>query len=817
MHDSLFLLPIKNPVAIFGLAMLLILVVPLLLRKWRVPDVVGLLMTGVLIGPNALGLLDRDPTIVLLGTVGLLYIMFEAGLEVDMNEFHKYRNRSIVFGTLTFILPITIGTSLALFVLDFGWASAILLGSLFASHTLLSYPIASRLGLSRLESVTTAVGGTIITDTAALLVLAVVANTVSGESGWFFWTRMISFLALYAIGTMILIPILGRWFFKTFRGGGEHFVFVIAVVFITAFLAEVAGVEAIIGAFLAGLALNRLVPPQSTLMNRIHFVGENMFIPFFLFSVGMLVDYRVLIAGADAWIVAGIMLFSVIVGKWFAAQAARPLMGYTSTHAGLLFGLSIPQAAATLAASLVGYQLGLFDEFVLNGTILMMLITCILGPFATEYFGRKAAAELEMQASGVENETPERILVPLANPDTAGDLVDVALLMRRSIFGNPLYPLTVARPGGNEEQNVILSERLLSSAIIHAASADVPVRPLTRIDLNIADGITRAIREERISFVVMGWNGQSLARSYVFGSVMDDVVRDTRSMIALCRVVRPFNTNRRVYIAIPPLARRESGFSTMLSTIKNMSSQMGCPIIILSQESEIPHIKKLFEQISPQVQVTYSTLNGWTNLVQPLSIMLKEDDLFILVSVREGTLSWRPSLNRLPRLLAQKFDNINQITIYLPESTSLTLSDLGYEIKTVHKVDLDDLEEKSTYELLSSVVHSLFPEPSSSQERLTRRLFALSEDYTPEVTPGHALYHAHSSLVQSPVLILGVSSKGVSLPGLSKPAKIILALIVPSTMPSQAYLNLLNNVSRLARNEETLISFIKQRTSTLFN
>lgn len=809
MHPIDFSLPITHPVAIFGLAMTLILVVPILLRWLKIPDVVGLLVAGVLIGPNALGLLARDPTIILLGTVGVLYIMFEAGLEVDLNEFQAYKNKSLVFGALTFFFPIGIGTLLGKWVLDFSWPSAILLGSLFASHTLLSYPIASKLGLAKRESVTTAIGGTIITDTAALLVLAVVANAAQGQSGVGFWFRMIAFLVVYTAAAMILIPLVGRWFFRTFRSGGQHFVFVLAVVFITAFLAEVAGVEAIIGAFLAGLTLNRLVPPQSTLMNRIHFVGEYLFIPFFLFSVGMLVDFRVLVAGWDAWIVAGTMLFAVVSGKWIAAQLARPTLGYRADDAGLLFGLSIPQAAATLAAALVGFQIGLFNEFVLNGAILMMLVTCIMGPLVTEYYGRRVAAD-EERASAVRS-VQQRILVPLANPETAGELVDLALLFRDPKSEAPLYPLTVARAGDDEETQVMLSEKLLASAISHTVAADVPARPITRIDLNIANGITRAVREERISMVVMGWNTQSTARTFIFGSVLDQVLKDSRCEVAVCRTVRPFNTHQRVVAVIPPTVRRELGFGQTLLTIRRLVGQLGCTLHLVASETEGQSIRRRADALFRQGTYRFTAVSEWNNLIPTLQRLLKPEDLLLLVNVREGTLAWRPALNRLPNSFATTFIAHSSITLYVPEGSSPSpegddLALTGYTVQVPNA--LLSLRPEA---FLHHLLNVLLPGQGDAHERALYRLTQLQDEEALEVGNGIAVLHAHSSLAEQPELLVAQSASALPCFTQTGAVHTLLLLIVPANLPSPVYLALFQRVMRLAHQPEELEVYLQTR------
>ena len=390
-------LPLRDPVAVFTAVLLVLLAAPLVARR-GVPASVVLLVAGVALGPNALGVLDRDPTMVLLGTVGLLYIMFLAGLEIDLHEFVRHRRQSLIFGLLTFALPQLVGTAVGKLALGFGWPGAVLLGSVFASHTLLAYPAAARLGLSRETSVTTAVGATILTDTLALLVLAVVATGARTGEGADPWVLVRVTGALAAFGALVLwgVPRLGAWFLRrAAQDATVEFVFVLTTVFACALAVEGLGIEPIIGAFLAGLALNGLVPEGGALANRISFFGNAMFVPFFLLSTGMLVDLSAFAGGPDAgrsWAVAGAMVAVILTTKGAAAWATRPAFGYTAAQARLVFGLTVPQAAATLAAVLVGVEVGLFGPAVLNGTIAMVLVTCLVGPWLVETAGRQVAA-----------------------------------------------------------------------------------------------------------------------------------------------------------------------------------------------------------------------------------------------------------------------------------------------------------------------------------------------------------------------------------------------------------------------------------------
>ena len=288
-----FELPLKSPVLVFSLILLIILLSPILMRKLNIPGIIGLIISGVIVGPHGLNLLAKNSAIELFSTIGLLYIMFIAGLELDLNEFKANKNKSLLFGFFTFTIPLAIGFPVVYYFLDYNFNASFLTASMFATHTLVAYPIVSRLGVSKNQAVAITVGGTILTDTAVLIILAVVMENSKGSLNQEFWIRLAISLAIFSVIMFLLIPRIAKWFFRKLESEKHsHYIFVLSVVFFAAFLAELAGIEAIIGAFVAGLALNKLIPHSSALMNRIEFIGNSLFIPFFLISVGMLVDIR---------------------------------------------------------------------------------------------------------------------------------------------------------------------------------------------------------------------------------------------------------------------------------------------------------------------------------------------------------------------------------------------------------------------------------------------------------------------------------------------------------------------------------------------
>lgn len=666
MLDHVF--PITNPVLVFALVSALILLAPIVMGRWRLPGMIGLLIAGAVLGPNALGVLARDQSFVLLGTVGLLYIMFSAALEIDMSVLRRYRLHSAVFGLLTFCIPMGMGVLVGHYLLGYEWLTTLLLASTFASHTLLTYPIASRLGIVRNRAVTTAVGGTIITDTLALLVLAVIASASRGDVHEFFWQQLALSLIIYVAAILIGLPILARWFFRNLgRDGVSEFVFVLAAVFGCAAFSHLAGSEPIVGAFLSGLALNRLIPHQGTLMNRIQFTGEAIFVPFFLLSVGMLLDVSSFLQGPHAWLVAIAMSVTIVVTKWLAAEATRPLLRYSKVQARVVFGLSLPQAAATLATAMVGYDIGLFDDSIVNGAILTILVSCLVSPIVVDRYGRALAlAEAEM-ASDSEGAPPQRLIVGCVRPDTARPLLELAVLLHDRSQGQPVYPLTVVQEGPDATDDIAVAEKMLAKAATQLAAADVPVQTVTRIDLNASSGIIRARRELRATEVIVGWRDRQGPRERFFGSMLEHLLSDRHYTLIVSRLVEPVNTCRRILLALPPFAELEPGFPQAMRLIANLVPQVGASVTILVEEAHEVRLRKHLAAYKALQDSRIHTLPRWTAMRTSLLELVTDGDLVVVYSVRPGGLAWEPLLASLPTRLAARLPHTNLLTIYPPE------------------------------------------------------------------------------------------------------------------------------------------------------
>jgi len=369
----------------FTVLFLIVLAGPILVERFRLPGIIGLLIGGFVIGPNGLGIISAGNTTVPdVGQLGLLYLMFVAGVELDLSLIQIHRRSVLIFAGLTFTLPMILGTAVG-FALGWSTPAALLLGSLLASHTLLTYPIIRRAGLTSSPAAATAVGATVVTDTLALIVLAAVAGTQTGSGSTAeIMVQLVIGLALLLFLTLWLMPKLARLAMR--RLGTERSVrYLIAVTafLVAATLAGIFGIEGIVGAFFAGLALNRLVPNGGPLMDRVEFFGSAVFIPIFMVSVGLILNPAVMTEPSTLGL-ALLLIVACMGGKALASWLAVPLLRYSRAESAMMFAMTSPQAAATLAAVMVGLKIGLFGESVVNASLVVILFSVILSTFVAE-------------------------------------------------------------------------------------------------------------------------------------------------------------------------------------------------------------------------------------------------------------------------------------------------------------------------------------------------------------------------------------------------------------------------------------------------
>ena len=662
-------LPITDPTWIFLLVLLIILFAPILLNKLRIPHIIGMILAGLAIGEHGFNVLARDSSFELFGKVGVYYIMFLAGLEMNMADFKKNRGKAVVLGLLAFVIPIGIGLVTNVLLLKYSLLTSVLLASMYASHTLVAYPIVIRYGISRHRSVSIAVGGTAVTDTLTLLVLAVISGLFKGEVGGLFWLWLVAKVLVLGALIMYVFPRIGRWFFRRYDDNVMQFIFVLALVFLGAGLMELIGMEGILGAFLVGLVLNRLIPHVSPLMGHLEFVGNALFIPYFLIGVGMLIDLHVIFGHGDALQVAGVMIVVALVGKWIASWFTQKIYRMSALERELMFGLSNAQAAATLAAVLVGYNLiqpngqRLLNDDVLNGTVLLILVTCIVSSFTTERAARKIAMDEAHPDEEDRSRDPEKILIPIANPATIDYLINLSLLIRDVKQKNNLLALNVINDHTSSDTLELRGKRYLERAAKITASAGVELECVSRYDLNIAAGIVHTAREHGATDVIIGLHYKANIVDSFFGVLTESLLKGLHREVMVARFLMPLNTLRRIVVAVPPKAEYEAGFQKWVEHFCRMGSTLGCRVHFFANEQTTRLLQALIAKKHSSTMTDFSRLDDWDDLLI-LTGHVNYDHLLVVISARRGSISYDSSFEKLPSQLGKYFTNNSLIVLY---------------------------------------------------------------------------------------------------------------------------------------------------------
>ncbi|MDO3423427.1 cation:proton antiporter [Chryseobacterium sp. APV1] len=664
-------LPIEDPVLKFLLVLIIILAAPLLLNKIKVPHLLGLIIAGAVIGPNGFNVLARDSSIVVTGTTGLLYIMFLAGLEIDMGDFKKNKWKSLTFGIYTFTVPFVLGYFGAYYILHFSVLTSVLFASLFSSHTLIAYPLISKLGIAKNPAVNIIVGGTMITDVLTLLVLAVIVGMSQGEVGTEFWVKLSVSFVVFGLIVLLIFPIIGRWFFKKVDDKISQYIFVLVMIYLAALLAELAGMEAIIGAFFAGLALNRLIPHTSSLMNRVEFVGNAIFIPFFLISVGMLIDFKVFFKSWETLEVAVIMLVASIGGKYLSAVATQKTFRFTKEEGKLIFGLSSASAAATLASVMVGYNIilsetetgepiRLLNEHVLNGSILLILISCTISSFISMSSAQKIAQQDNEDTVSGNTHEEENILLALNYEATVERMVNLGILIKAHSNTENIFALNVINEDKNES-SVKNAEKLLHSATDKAAAADVKIQPLKRYDNDVINGVNNVIKEQNITDIIIGLEDEKgFSPSFVY-NLYNGYLQNDHVNVLVYHAAQPLSTIKKYAVMIPENAHKEAGFFHALLRVWNIARNSGATIVFYASETILDILQKIIKKAN--IEAEFIIMNSWKD-GEKTAAELKEDEALIVFMAKRGMKSYIPQMRLIPELLNRNLRNNNYLLIF---------------------------------------------------------------------------------------------------------------------------------------------------------
>ncbi len=674
MLDNSFtnLFPLTNPVLIFSIILFVILITPYIFKKIKVPHIVGLIVAGAIIGPHGLNLLLRDSSIELFGTVGLLYIMFTAGLEIDLADFKRSSHKSMIFGTYTFAIPMLLGFFVFLYVFKYPPISVILIASLFASHTLVAYPIITKYGVSKDKAVTIAIGGTLITDILALLVLSIVVGMSKSGISINFWTQLVINMIVMGVVITLFIPYISRKYLKNVNDNVSQYIFVLAIVFLSAFFAEITGFEAIIGAFLAGLAVNQLIPRKSPLMNRIEFIGSALFIPFFLIGVGMLIDFKAIFTDWLTITIAITMILIASVSKYLAALFTQKTFKLSADQRRVIFGLSNARAAATLAAVLKGYDIiigiteagepiRLLNERILDGAILMILFTCIIASISAQ----KGAYNISLQNKEKEDDdsaqNSSRILIPISLEENVEELLNVGLSIKDNSPHSRLYALRILMTYEQDTALESQAKALLNKASMFVAGAGQEVKELLRYDFNVANGIYNVVLEQKISDLVIGLHHKKGLTDTFLGNITEGVLSKCNTNIFIYHPSQPFNTIKRLVCVFPENAEKELGFTSVIDRLLNLSTNNGIKLVVFADDLTQRRINELKKDNSIEIEAI--PFSNWEDFLIVSSKVQENDGLFIFMS-RMGNISYDIEMPRISKYLNKYFMKNSFVLVY---------------------------------------------------------------------------------------------------------------------------------------------------------
>lgn len=677
-------LPLADPILKNLLILGIILFSPIILNKLKIPNLLGLILAGAFIGPHGFHLIERDSSIIVSGTTGLLYIMFLAGLEIDLVDFYRNKSKGVVFGLYTFLAPMILVFVTVYYGFGLSISASILIASMLASHTLITYPLASKLGAAKNRVVNITVGGTMITDVLSLLTLAVIVDLFVGESNGTFWIRFSVSAILFGVIVLYIFPIIARWFFKRFDDNILQYIFVLLIVFISSMLAGLSGMEPIIGAFFAGLALNRLIPKTSPLMNRVEFVGNAVFIPYFLIGVGMLIDYSAFFAGVET-IKMGVVLTLVgTFSKYISAWLTQKTFKFSADERSLIFGLSNARVAVTLATALVGYNIilgktpqgediRLLNEDVLNGTILMILFTSTISSFATQRAAKRIAVKENEEVESDEQQT-EKVLIPVSNIETIDELVNLGVTVKSK--NGEVFALNVISSDVSDAVAEKKGKKILNQAAVTAAATDHILRPLLRYDINIVNGVTGVVKEHKISDLILGLHKRGWISDSFLGYLTEGILTKCNTTTLIYKAVQPLSTVKRHIVVVPHFAEKEIGFSLWVKKVWNLSTNSGAKIIFYTTEQTMEAIEQC--NLKQPVEYAFEELEKW-NEFPSLAKTLEKNDNLILVLSRENEPSFHPVMKKIPNYLNRYFRQNSFILVYPMQEGVADHSDTDFQ------------------------------------------------------------------------------------------------------------------------------------------
>ncbi len=654
----------------------------MVMRRLHVPHIIGMILAGVLIGPYATNVLERDSSFEIFGQVGLYYIMFLAALEMDTRALVKNVGKYLLFGLATFAFPFILAYLASISYFGYTPQQSVILATILSSNTLIAYPIISRYGIARNKSVSLSVGGSMISLLLSLVVVAGVATSFDDGNVLMSWAVFSLKILGFGLVMILFVPRFTRVFLRYYSDSVTQFIYVLGIMFLAAAFAQWCGIEGVLGAFVAGLIINRFVPHVSPLMNRIEFVGNALFIPYFLIGVGMMININALFSGVVTLIMVAILVVVGTFGKALAAYFTSWILKLNRNSGTMMFGLTSAHAAGAIAIIMVGIRLEiapgkyLLDDDLLNAIVMMILITCIISSVITEYVARRVV--LEKKDSMIENDgaDDEKILLPIKDEESAVPIVNIAAMMCNHHLNRGLIALNVIYDDDDSMRQQRKGREMLQHIVKQAAAMDVRVQTQSRLASNVTNGIVHAFKEYDASELIVGCNGLKNERQNTLGNTLDSLISQLNHQIIITHLQHPLNTIRMIDVVVPQKAEYEPGFYRWIERLVRVAENLSCRITFyagsISRELIANYINKHHSNVVV-IMKEFEMGDGLMSLRQ----QIPEDHLLVLIVARRGTVSYSSRFEKLKQIIDNSYSN-HSLLIVFPDQYGMPIDEITF-------------------------------------------------------------------------------------------------------------------------------------------
>ena len=818
----------NEPAGIFALIMAIAVIAPYLSDFVGVPVVASMTLIGILIGPQVLGILEPNILIQFIGSLGMIYVFFAAGTEVNLGILRKRTKSVLIFGALTFIIPFLFGIAFGLFLFGQKPLSAILLGAFFASSGSLMIQPMLRSDLLSRESAEVGRGGAGLSRIAVAIVVFL-SGIAFPESGLLPGLKTVGIWAAYFAGLYFFLPRFASFVIRKTRiQGSIDAVFILFLLFASAALGIYVGVPGYIGAFYAGILIAPAFSSSKSISSRIDLIGDSLFLPFLLIFIGVSADFSQIpslpIAVA---LIAGSAVFG-LGSKFLAASFAGKILGYSAADRGLLFGFSSTFAAFSLAIALVAGNSGLFNHPLVNGAIILVIVSSISASLAARNSGSSILLKKSLMPERPSRDG-ERIMVALSKPGTAHYLMDLGIALHGRDSLSPLFPLAVISETETDGESRQHAETMLAAAIMQGVSAQISVIPVSRVEVNIAQGILSSAEEQNADTIIIGWNKPPRLSNAFFGSIIDQVVNGGKQMVLVARAVTPFAASHTVAI-IPSLCDRHAGFTRAALVLGALSKKNQAKLHIVTLSGQGAKLASALKVAGYPAQIQTIEVESWKEIGKAIKLLPAMPKLFVLFSARPSEPSWHPAIERLPHRIGEEFPDANLLMIYLADPTATSegessefkrgrLSVGTSEIPVVIPAKpspasqiLKDAVSRGNIRVnmkhtaiadgIFELVSSAFPFDRKLSSRLGTRLTEIVQRQPIEIEPGVVLIHDRVESIDAPIVCIGSHRKGFRISLLEKPVRIIIVIFVPELESPEDHLAFLGEIAHLFREKD---------------